>query len=143
MSDFSRFMRGNKSVKKNGFYPATKSLCDEKGSPLLWEFKHISSKLNEEIRDDCTIDVPVRGKSGSFRPKLKISDYIRKLIVASVVTPDLLNASLQDSYGVNSPDDLLLAMVDDPGEYDSLAAFIQEFQGFDVSFGDLVNEAKN
>ena len=59
------------------------------------------------------------------------------------VTPDLFDKELQDSYGVATPEELLLAMVDDPGEYNDLAVFIQQFQGFDVSFEDKVDEAKN
>ncbi len=27
MSKFAKFMKSNKTVKENGFYPATKSLC--------------------------------------------------------------------------------------------------------------------
>lgn len=143
MSKFAKFMKANKAVKENGFYPATKSLCDEKGNPLEWEFKHISSKENEEIRENCTIDIPVTGKPNMYRPKLKSSDYIRKMIAASVVMPDLFDAELQDSYGVKTPEDLLMAMVDDPGEYNDLAAYVQKFQGFNVSFEDKVDEAKN
>lgn len=143
MSKFSKFMKENKTVKENGFYSATKSLCDEKGKPLEWEFKHITSKENEEIREGCTIDVPVTGKTNMFRPKLKSSLYIQRMVAASVVVPDLYNAELQDSYGVKTPEDLLLAMVDDPGEYNDLAAFVQKFQGFNVSLEDEVNEAKN
>ena len=45
MSKFAKFMKANKAVKENGFYPATKSLCDEKGNPLDWEFKHITCLL--------------------------------------------------------------------------------------------------
>lgn len=143
MSKFAKFMKANKTVKENGFYAATASLCDEKGKPLDWEFKHITSKENEDIREGCTIDVPVTGKPNMYRPKLKTVLYIQRMIVASVVTPDLFDAELQDSYGVKTPEDLLLAMVDDPGEYNDLAAFVQKFQGFDVSFEDKVNEAKN
>lgn len=143
MSKFAKFMKSNKTVKENGFYPATKSLCDEKGNPLEWEFKHISSKENEEIREGCTIDVPVTGKPNMFRPKLKSSLYIQRMIAISVVVPDLLDSELQDSYGVKTPEDLLMAMVDDPGEYNDLAAFVQKFQGFNVSFEDKVDEAKN
>ena len=65
------------------------------------------------------------------------------MIVASVVVPDLYDKELQDSYGVMTPEDLLLAMVDNPGEYNDLASFVQKFQGFDVSFSDKVDEAKN
>lgn len=143
MSKFAKFMKANKAVKENGFYPATKSLCDEKGNPLEWEFRHISTKDNENIRESCTVEIPVAGKSNMYRPKLKTSLYIQKMIAASVVMPDLFDSELQDSYGVKTPEDLLLAMVDDPGEYSGLAAFVQKFQGFDTSFEDKVDEAKN
>ncbi len=65
------------------------------------------------------------------------------MITASVVLPDLYDAELQDSYGVSTPEDLLFAMVDDPGEYNELAAFVQKFQGFDTTFDDKVEQAKN
>lgn len=143
MSKFAKFMKANKAKKENGFYPATKSLCDEKGCPLEWEFKHITSKENEEIRESCTMDIPITGKPNMYRQKLKSGLYIQKMIAASVVAPDLFDSELQDSYGVRTPEDLLMAMVDDPGEYNELAAFVQKFQGFNVSFEDKVDEAKN
>ena len=143
MSKFSKFMKANKTEKKNEMYAATKSLCDENGKPLEWEFRHITSKENESLRDDCTIDIPITGKPNMFRPKVQSGKYIQKMITAFVVMPDLYDAELQDSYGVNTPEDLLLAMVDDPGEYNELAAFVQGFQGFNVSFNDKIDEAKN
>ena len=143
MSKFAKFMKSNKTVKENELHPVTKSLCYEKGIPLDWEFRHITSKENEEIRESCTVDIPVTGKPNVYRPKLKSSLYIRRMIAASIVVPDLFNADLQDSYGVKTPEDLLVEMVDDPGEYNDLAAYVQKFQGFNVSFEDKVNEAKN
>lgn len=143
MSQFSKFMKANKAEKKNGFYAPTKSLCDDDGKPLVWEFRHITSKENENIRDECTIDVQVTGKPNLFRQKIRSGLYIRRMIATSVVMPDLYNKELQDSYGVATPEELLLAMVDDPGEYNDLASFVQRFQGFNVSFEDKVDEAKN
>ena len=143
MSKFAKFMKANKTVKENELHAATASLCDDKGNPLEWEFRHITSKENETIRESCMIEVPVTGKPNMFRPKLKSGEYIRKMIAASVVMPDLFDAELQDSYGVKTPEDLLMAMVDDPGEYNDLAAYVQKFQGFNVFFEDKVDEAKN
>ena len=143
MSKFSKFMKSNKTVKKNGFYAPTRSLCDENGKPLEWEFRHITSKENEDLRDACTIDVPITGKPNMFRQKVKSSLYIQKMVAASVVVPDLYDKDLQDSYGAMTPEELLLAMVDDPGEYNDLASFVQKFQGFNVSFDEKVDEAKN
>lgn len=143
MSKFAKFMKANKVVKENEMYAVTKSLCDENGKPLEWEFKHITSKENEEFRESCTIDVPVAGKPNMYRPKLKSGLYICKMIAASIVVPDLYDAELQDSYGVKTPEDLLMAMVDDPGEYNSLASYVQKFQGFNVSLEEKVDAAKN
>ena len=124
-------------------YAPTRSLCDGDGNPLKWEFRHITSKENEDLRDSCTIDVPITGKPNMFRQKVKSGLYIQKMVAASVVVPDLYDKELQDSYGVMTPEELLLAMVDDPGEYNDLAAFVQKFQGFNVSFDEKVEEAKN
>jgi len=142
MSKFSKFMKANKAVKENELHAVTKSLCDDEGKPLDWEFRHISSKENEKIRESCTFEVPT-GKANVYRQKVNSSDYIKKMIIASIVSPDLYDAELQDSYGVKTPEDLLLEMVDNPGEYNELAAFVQKFQGFDISFDDKVEEAKN
>ena len=71
------------------------------------------------------------------------AQYIQKMIAASVVMPDLYDKELQDSYGVTTPEELLLAMVDNPGEYNDLASFVQKFQGFNVSFEEKVDKAKN
>lgn len=143
MSKFSQFMKANKIAKENGKYAPTKSLADNEGKALEWEFKHISSKENEELRESCTYEVQVKGKPNLFRPKLNSSKYLSMMITSSVVYPDLYNADLQDSYGVKTPEDLLFAMVDDPGEYNSLGEWIQQFQGFTKSLDEKVDEAKN
>lgn len=143
MSKFSKFMKANKIEKKNEMHAVTKSLCDEKGEPLEWEFRHIPSKEDEKLREKYTIEVPVTGKPNVFRPKLQSAKYIKEMITASVVMPDLLDAELQDSYGVKTAEDLVMEMVDDPGEYNDLVSFVQKFQGFNVSFDEKVDEAKN
>ncbi len=143
MSKFSKFMKANKVVKKNEKYTPTTSLVDENGIPLEWEFRHITSKENEAMRDDCTIETPVTGKPNMYRPKILTSKYLAKMVVAATVYPDLYDAELQDSYGVKTPEDLLFAMVDDAGEYQNLTVWMQKFQGFTQSLDDKVEEAKN
>lgn len=143
MSKFSHFMRVNKITRENEKYAPTKSLTYDDGNPLKWEFRRITSKENEMLRESCTIDVPVTGKPNMYRPRLDSPKYLVKLICASVVYPDLYDAELQDSYGVKTPEDLVYAMVDNPGEYSDLTIWIQKFNGFDETFEDKVNEAKN
>lgn len=143
MSNLSQFFKKNKKVKENTKYAATKSLVDEAGKPLEWEIKAISTRENDDIRDACTIEVPVTGKNGVYRSKLNSSKYGAKMIAASVVFPDLYNKELQDSYGVSTPEDLVRELVDNAGEYADFLQFIQTFNGFDSSLEDVVDEAKN
>lgn len=141
MNSFAQFMKKNKVQRNNVKYAATKSLLDENGKPLLWELKPLTTKQNEDLRDKCTVDVPVSGKPNLFRPKLVTKMYVAKLIAASVVYPDLYNKELQDSYGVTTPEDLLLEMVDDPAEYNEFVKFVQDMSGFE-SMSEKVDEAK-
>lgn len=142
MSKLNRFLKENKIVKENTFYPATKSLTDEEGNPLLWEIKPLTTKRNEELRDSCTREIPVKGKPNVYKEKIDATKYTAKLIAESVVFPDLYNKKLQDSYGVMTPEALIMEMIDDPGEYASFAQFITEFNGF-TDINDDIEEAKN
>lgn len=143
MSSFSRFMKQNKIAKENTTFPATKSLLDENGKPLEWVIKPLTTKENDDIRDNCMMEVPVVGKPNVFRPKLNTSKYIAKMLCACIVEPNLYDKELQDSYGVMTPDDLLKEMIDDPGEYQELAVFVQNFNGFNTTLEDKIGEAKN
>ena len=143
MSKFSRFMKANKIAKPNEKYAPTTTLQDENGKPLKWEFKQITSKENEELRDANTIEVQVTCKPNLFRPKLITSKYLMAMIVKSTVFPDLYDKELQDSYGVMTPEDLVYAMVDDAGEMQDFQLWMQKFQGFTKSLDEKVDEAKN
>ena len=139
----SYFMKKNKAVKENVKYVATKSLKDENGNPLEWEIKHLSTKENEKLRNECTTEVFAKDKSGLIYPKFETNKYLAKLATASVVFPDLLNAELQDSYGVKTPEDLLMEIVDNPGEYTDFVTYIQELSGFDETLEEKIDTAKN
>ncbi len=143
MSNLNSFLKKNKIQKENATYAATKSLLDEKGNPLLWGIKPLTTKENEAIREACTFEVPVKGKPNLFRPKVDTNQYLAKMIVSSVVEPNLFSAELQDSYEVKTPEELLKEMVNDPGEYNDLASFVQNFNGFNTTMDDKVEEAKN
>lgn len=143
MSNLDRFLKQNKKIRENTTYNATKSLTDENGNPLPWTIRPLTTKDNDRLRDECTIDVQVKGKPNVFRPKLDTSKYLAKMIVASVVEPNLNNKDLQDSYGVMTPEDLIKEMVDDPGEYNDFASFIQNFNSFTTTLDEKVEEAKN
>jgi hypothetical protein len=135
-------MKANKIQKQNVMHPVTKSLVDDNGEPLLWEFKPLTTTENENIRESCTIEVPVKGKPNQYRFKVDMNKYQAKMICASIVHPDLNNAELQNSYGVMSAEDLIKEMVNNPAEYTDLSAFVQQLSGF-KTIQEEVEEAKN
>lgn len=142
MSNMSMFLKKNKIVKENTHFVATKSLCDENGKPLQWEIKPITTKENEDIQGKCMVDIPVPGKPNQFMQKINPTKYVKRLIAASVVVPDLYNAELQDSYGVSTPEDLVQELVDDSGEWNAFIQFINQFNGF-IPIQDEVEQVKN
>ncbi|OAT89649.1 phage tail assembly chaperone [Candidatus Arthromitus sp. SFB-turkey] len=143
MSKFSRFMKQNKIKKENTTFAPTKSLLDENGEPIKFIIKPLTTKENEDIREACTVDIPVTGKPNIFRPKLNTSKYLAKMLCSCIIEPNLFDKELQDSYGVMTPEDLIKEMIDDPGEYQDFVTFIQNFNGFNVSLEDKVDNAKN
>ncbi len=143
MSKFSRFMKQNKIKKENTTFAPTKSLLDENGEPIKFIIKPLTTKENEDIREACTVDIPVTGKPNMFRPKLNTSKYLAKMLCSCIIEPNLFDKELQDSYGVMTPEDLIREMIDDPGEYQDFVVFVQNFNGFNVSLEDKVDNAKN
>ena len=137
------FLKENKKEKGIAEYAATKSLCDEKGEPLKWKIRSVPTKEYEDIREACTREVQVTGKPGVYRQKFESSKFLARLICASVVEPDLYDKDLQDSYGVMTPEELIQQMVDDAGEYSEFANFVQDYNGFDETMQEKVDEAKN
>lgn len=143
MSNLNRFLKENKVKKENVKFAATKSLVDEKGNPLEWEIKPLSSKETNKITDECTIQEQVPGKPNLFRNKLDSTKVLIKMMVASIVEPNLNDKDLQDSYGVMTPEDLIVEMIDNPGEFNEFGKFINEFNGFNEGINEKVEKAKN
>ncbi|MNZ62124.1 Phage XkdN-like protein [compost metagenome] len=69
-------------------------------------------------------------------------EYLAKLVMTSVVYPDLKDAELQKSYGVLGADQLLRKMLL-PGEYATLLQKVQSINGFDKDVNELADEVKN
>lgn len=141
MSKFSKFMKQNKKLRENVKVAVTESLVDEDGQPLLWELRPLTSSEVQRFNTECTTEKTL--PNGQVRRSVNGSKLTDKLIIASVVSPDLNDAELQDSYGVMEPADLLHAMVDDPGEYNALSLYISNYNHLNKTLADKIDEAKN
>ena len=143
MGDLSRFLKKNKKTKANLKIAATTSFLDDNGKPLLWEIRPLTTNEDNALRDACTVEVPVTGKPGMFRPRFDGNKYLVKMAAACIVSPNLNDKELQDSYGVMGAEQLIVEMIDNPGEFNAFMDKIQEFHGFKQTFQDKVEEAKN
>lgn len=141
--DLKLFLKENKKEPQTTEYAATKSLTDSKGKPLMWTIKPLTTEQSEDIREACTVEEPIAGKMGQYRTKLLTKKYLAKLVAACVVEPNLYSQELQDSYGAMSPEELIVKMIDNPGEYNDFCLYIQKINGLGTTMAQQVEEAKN
>lgn len=142
MSGLNNFLKQNAVLEENVKYVASKRFIDDKGKPIEWEMKAISTVEDDKLRRDCVKRVPVSGKRGQYNKETDYNLYLAKLAVACTVYPNLYDAELQDSYGTRTPEELIQNMLK-PGEYAEYVTRIQEINGFDLTQDDLVEEVKN
>lgn len=132
MSNLSLFLKKNKKTRENVKYAATKSLCDENGSPLEWEIKPLNSREYDQLMADCSDD----------KGKMDWVMFRERLVTACVAEPNLNSSELQDSYGVMSAEDLLRAMVDDPLEFSAFYKFVDNMSS-SGNIDEKIEQAKN
>lgn len=137
MEGLKLFLKENRVKRENVFYAPSESLKDENGEKIKWEIRHITTLEDEKIREECIREAKGRGV------RVDYNLYLKKLAAASVVYPSLFNAALQDSYSVRSPEELLVELIDNPGEYQEFVRFVQKINGFDVTLEERVEKAKN
>ncbi|KOP66652.1 phage portal protein [Bacillus sp. FJAT-18019] len=140
MSDFSMFFAGQSSAEITEEFVVSVRFKDADGRPVPWKLRSITEEENQECRKAATRKV--KGKNGVFTPEIDPNDYMAKLMVSSVIFPDLKNSELQKSYGVLGAESLLRKMLL-PGEFAALGEQVQALNGFDRDMNELVDEVKN
>lgn len=143
MSTISNFLKHNKKIKENVKHVASQNFLDENGNPLEWEIQPLKTAVDNELRDESMVTMPHPTTPNVYTPQLQTKTYLPKMIAASVVFPDLLNAELQNSYDVTKPEDLVLELLDNAGEFNEFALFIQEYNGHNQPLQEKIEEVKN
>lgn len=142
MGNLSGFLSQNAVKVENVKHIVSKRFLDEDGKPIPWEIRCITSTEDEALRKSCTKRVPVPGKRNQYTQETDFNLYLGKLAAMCTAHPNLDDAELQNSYGAMGSDALLKTMLT-PGEYADYLTKIQEVNGFEVSFEEAVEEAKN
>lgn len=142
MGNLSGFLAQNALKIENIKHVVSKRFVNEKGKPIPWELRCITSTEDETLRKACTKRVPVPGKRNQFTQETDYNLYLGKLAAMCTVHPNLDDSELQNSYGVMGSDALLKTMLT-PGEYADYLTKVQEVNGFEVTLEESVDEAKN
>lgn len=137
----SAFMRPNVEQIANAKYVASPRFKGEGGNPLEWEIQCISADEYARIRSGCIHQEQVPGKKNQFAQRLDTYSFQAQVCARCTVFPVLTDASLQDSWGVAKPEELLGAMLIG-GEFDDYVTEVFRINGFKTG-NELVNEAKN
>ena len=140
-SNLSSFLSQN-AIKVDNTKLVVSKRFVENGKPVEWEVRALTAGEDEEIRKSATRKVPVPGRRGQFQPETDINLYLAKMAAACTVFPNLMDAELQDSYKVKTPEDLLRSMLTS-GEYAEYLQTIQSMNGYDASMDAMVEDAKN
>lgn len=142
MGNLSGFLAENALKVESIKHVVSKRFLGEDGNPIPWEIACITSTEDEALRKACTKRVPVPGKRNQFTQETDYNLYLGKLAAKCTVHPNLDDAELQNSYHVMGADALLKTMLT-PGEYADYLVKVQEVNGFDATFEEKVDEAKN
>lgn len=140
MSDLQAFFAQNIAAAATEDFVVSTRFKDKNGNPVPWKIRTMTEAENEEIRKAATR--LVKGKNGVKLPETNPEEYAARMVVASVVFPDMRNAELQKSYGILGAEELLKKMLL-PGEYAALIQKVQEINGFDRDINEAVEEIKN
>lgn len=112
---------------------------DESGKSIPWKLRSMTEEENEDIRKSSQRKVKDKGM---VTVETNSDEYMAKLVVSSVVFPNLKDAELQKSYNVLGAEKLLRKMLL-PGEYAALLQKVQVLNGFDKGINELADEVKN
>lgn len=140
MSDFEAFFAENKVQSEDVEYVASDKFINKAtGKPMAWKLRKIDELYNKKLKESSQKKVTSGNRT---RFTTDNETYLCKMIVATVVFPDLNNKELQDKWNVMDAESLIRKMLS-AGEYANLMIEVQKVNDFDIDFGALVEEAKN
>ncbi len=137
MKNLESFLKYSEIENDNIKFVVDENIKDEEGNPIEWELKKLKAQDSEEAQD-ASFKLDIETQDVQFNQRI----YRGKLMAKSVVYPDLNNAALQDAFGVRTPEDLLVAMLN-MGPYQKLEKQVNLINGFGKSFTEVKDKAKN
>lgn len=138
MNTMKSFMKANVQSVPNEKHAISKRFLDEKGEPVLFEFRALDQSLVEKLEDECKF---IEGKGKNRVEKTNMTLFTKKLVIESVVYPDFRDPELLKDWDCKTIYQLLSTMFI-PGEFAEIAEKVLQINGLGDDV-DLLNAAKN
>lgn len=140
--NMSFFMKGQAKPIEETEEVVSARFLDEKGKPIPFVFRPISSDRLEELRKECTKRTPAK-KGQPATEEMDTQRLILKTGIETTVFPNFKNADLLKSYGVADPVDVVSKVLEIAGELNAWIAVVQRVNQFDDDFEEMIEDAKN
>jgi hypothetical protein len=139
--DMSFFMAGQAQEVGEEEVIVSKRYKDKEGKVIPFIMKPCSTEKIDEIEKTCM--VPVKDKGKKVGERLDTARFYARMAIASTVYPDFKAKEMRESY--KSPDAVEVAkrVLSIGGEFSHWVNESLRINGFDESFDELVEEAKN
>lgn len=137
------FLKQNKEEAKPIEIFVSDRFKDEKGELVPFVLQIISSEEADLLTETCMepiIDPQTRRKIGQEVNQKRLQ---QELLVKSIVSPDLEDKELQDSWGAHNSVDLLQKMLDMKEKSILLTEFDKQFKPSERKSQDAEEETKN
>lgn len=136
------FLRQNVKPNEHEKVQISKRFIDEEtGEPEFWEIRALDSYEVDECERQATKLQRV-GKTDRYEAKTDQGKFALMTMTRAIVYPDLTDRELQDSYGVNNPEDLLCKLLL-PGERQKLIEICNRLNDYGQDLDDAVEQSKN
>lgn len=130
------FFKENNTKIENVEYIVSNRFKDNKGNPIKWKIKILSTSEMNNLREHYTTQKLTKG---ILVPTIDNNNYMKAFITKCIVYPNLNDKALQDSYNVYEPYELLEEMLT-VGEFNNLVGYITDLHDYNAQ--EVVDDIK-
>lgn len=135
------FMKGRGKELPVEEVPVTARFLDDKGKPIPFLMRALSTDRIEELEEECT--VPITKKGRKVGEELDAKRFAARVAIETTVYPNFRSPELRKSYGTEDAVEVAKAVLSVGGEYIEWIRQAQRVNKFDEDFEDLLDDAKN
>lgn len=109
---------------------------------LTFKLKSLSAKMSNQIQMDVVRELRRKNPNITMGDPLVIATTLDRLLLASIVEPDLLDPRLLAKAKVQYPEEILGKILR-PGEYDQIVFAYRKLSGDNNLSPEMIQQAKN